>query len=250
MAKGEKKKDKKDKEKSKKKDKPKAAKKDKKGKKGKKDKKGKGKKDKDKKKDKKGKGKKGWKLSPLLERYAPLYDTFARVSELAIRQTDTGDAPWHLIESENKLFRDLTAGHSVRGSSGSSAGAIAAVASSSSSAGRRTGMASRISSATSTGTARFASASRRAWSRSKRSRIVQAMPAPAANTTKTRMTRLKSIASSFSRGERRSPIRLNRRGPAGWGQGVARSARVGTDRPGNGRYRIDSRRRRLTSPGG
>lgn len=85
--------------------------------KGKEKKKGKGKKkDKDKKKEKrkkdkkKGKGKKGWKLSPHLEEFSPLYDTFARVSEAAIRLTDTAHGPWHIVEAADRNYRDLTAG--------------------------------------------------------------------------------------------------------------------------------------------
>lgn len=65
-------------------------------------KKGKGKKGK--------KGKKGWKLSPLLEEFSPLYDVFARVSEAAIRYTDTAHAPWHIVESVDSNYRDLSAG--------------------------------------------------------------------------------------------------------------------------------------------
>jgi len=85
-------------------------------KKGKGDKKRKGKAGKEKKKGKgdkkkgKGKGKKGWKLSPHLEEFSPLYDTFARVSEAAIRLTDTGHGPWHIVEAADRNYRDLTAG--------------------------------------------------------------------------------------------------------------------------------------------
>ena len=41
------------------------------------------------------------------------YDVFSRVSEAAIRATDTGACPWHLIEAKNKRHRDLSAGRVV-----------------------------------------------------------------------------------------------------------------------------------------
>jgi polyphosphate:AMP phosphotransferase len=42
-----------------------------------------------------------------------LYHDFARVSERAIRQTDTNHSPWHLIEAEDANYRDLTAGETL-----------------------------------------------------------------------------------------------------------------------------------------
>ena len=48
-----------------------------------------------------------------LASFAQKYDTFARVSEHAIRKTDTYHAPWHLIEAENANYRDLTAGETL-----------------------------------------------------------------------------------------------------------------------------------------
>jgi len=39
-----------------------------------------------------------------------LYDRFTKVSERAIRHTDTGAAPWHLIEATDRRFREFTAG--------------------------------------------------------------------------------------------------------------------------------------------
>lgn len=49
----------------------------------------------------------------VARRYSKLYDTFREVSERAIRATDTGLCPWHLIEAQNRRFRDLTAGRTV-----------------------------------------------------------------------------------------------------------------------------------------
>ncbi len=39
-----------------------------------------------------------------------LYDKFTRISERAIRRTDAGHAPWHIIEAADRRFRELTAG--------------------------------------------------------------------------------------------------------------------------------------------
>jgi len=50
------------------------------------------------------------KKSPLLQKFGKQYDAFAEVSERAIRITDKGNAPWHLIEATDKHYRDITAG--------------------------------------------------------------------------------------------------------------------------------------------
>jgi polyphosphate:AMP phosphotransferase len=41
------------------------------------------------------------------------YDELKVVSERAIRATDTGHSPWHLIEAQDDNYRDLTAGQTV-----------------------------------------------------------------------------------------------------------------------------------------
>jgi len=51
-----------------------------------------------------------WKLSPLARRYSKHYDAFARVSEQAIRATDTGECPWHIVEAEDPRYLHLTVG--------------------------------------------------------------------------------------------------------------------------------------------
>ena len=56
---------------------------------------------------------KGKKYKTLEKKFAKHYDDFARVSERAIRVTDTGECPWYLIEAENKRYRDLTAGRTL-----------------------------------------------------------------------------------------------------------------------------------------
>ena len=39
-----------------------------------------------------------------------LYDRFTKVSERALRHTDTGAAPWHVVEATDRRFREFTAG--------------------------------------------------------------------------------------------------------------------------------------------
>lgn len=51
--------------------------------------------------------------SPLLAKYAKRYRRFAEVSARAIRVTDTGSAPWHVIEAHDRRYRDLTVGRTL-----------------------------------------------------------------------------------------------------------------------------------------
>lgn len=53
---------------------------------------------------------KNFKKSPLLEDFSKRYDQFAEVCERAIRSTDTGVSPWHIIEATNYRYRDIAAG--------------------------------------------------------------------------------------------------------------------------------------------
>jgi polyphosphate:AMP phosphotransferase len=46
----------------------------------------------------------------LARRFAKKYDDFVNASERAIRLTDTGNAPWHLIDAEDHRYRDLKTG--------------------------------------------------------------------------------------------------------------------------------------------
>ncbi len=48
--------------------------------------------------------------SPLLKRFSKRYDQFSSVSERAIRMTDTGVCPWHIVEATDGRYRDLTFG--------------------------------------------------------------------------------------------------------------------------------------------
>ncbi|TNF31582.1 MAG: polyphosphate:AMP phosphotransferase [Deltaproteobacteria bacterium] len=55
----------------------------------------------------------GRKPTPWEKAFTKHYDVFAEVSESAIRATDSGASPWHLIESKNRRFRDVTAGRVI-----------------------------------------------------------------------------------------------------------------------------------------
>ena len=50
------------------------------------------------------------KLTPYEKNYSKMYNRFAKVSEVAIRATDQGYAPWHIIDSGDAHYRDLMAG--------------------------------------------------------------------------------------------------------------------------------------------
>jgi polyphosphate:AMP phosphotransferase len=49
-------------------------------------------------------------LTKLAKKYLKKYDRFAEASARAIRHTDTGSAPWHLIDAENTRYAHLKAG--------------------------------------------------------------------------------------------------------------------------------------------
>ncbi len=50
------------------------------------------------------------KFTPLLKKFSKRYDKFSRASEHAIRLTDQGICPWHLIEASDRRYRDITVG--------------------------------------------------------------------------------------------------------------------------------------------
>lgn len=54
-----------------------------------------------------------WRVTPRDWQYHDLYDRFAQVSESAIRQTDSGRAPWHLIEATDARYRNLAIGRII-----------------------------------------------------------------------------------------------------------------------------------------
>jgi len=54
-----------------------------------------------------------FKKSPMLEEFSKSYDQFASVSERALRLTDTGSAPWKIIEATDIRFRDVAVGDAL-----------------------------------------------------------------------------------------------------------------------------------------
>ncbi len=50
-----------------------------------------------------------WRVLPTDWAHHKLYDKFVRVSERALRGTNTAHAPWRLVESTDERYRDLTA---------------------------------------------------------------------------------------------------------------------------------------------
>lgn len=59
-----------------------------------------------------------WKMLPDKSRFSEHYAAFEQVAERVIRHTDHGIAPWYLIESGDRRYRDLTVGktllHAIR----------------------------------------------------------------------------------------------------------------------------------------
>ncbi|MDH4184318.1 MAG: polyphosphate:AMP phosphotransferase [Nitrospinota bacterium] len=49
-----------------------------------------------------------WKVTSLDWKFFKKYDRFRKVSEQALRETSTGEAPWHIIEAVDKRYRQLT----------------------------------------------------------------------------------------------------------------------------------------------
>jgi len=50
------------------------------------------------------------KRSPYTAEFEKQFEKFKKVSQTAIRNTDVGNSPWHIIESSDVFYRDLTAG--------------------------------------------------------------------------------------------------------------------------------------------
>ena len=56
------------------------------------------------------KKKEKYRISKQVKDFSKQYDDFAVTSARAIRLTDTGNAPWHLIDAEDDRYRDLKTG--------------------------------------------------------------------------------------------------------------------------------------------
>ncbi len=51
--------------------------------------------------------------SPLLKQFAKQYDRLRAASEMAIRATDSGHSPWHVVEAEDRRYRNLAVGETL-----------------------------------------------------------------------------------------------------------------------------------------
>ncbi len=51
-----------------------------------------------------------WRVTPADWEHFKLYDKFAKFSARAIQQTEAAEAPWHIIDSADPRYRDLTVG--------------------------------------------------------------------------------------------------------------------------------------------
>jgi polyphosphate:AMP phosphotransferase len=49
-------------------------------------------------------------VSPVDWKHFKLYDKFIKVTERTIRHTDSGPAPWHLVEATDRRYREITVG--------------------------------------------------------------------------------------------------------------------------------------------
>jgi polyphosphate:AMP phosphotransferase len=54
-----------------------------------------------------------WRVNPIDWKHLELYDRFRRVSEAALRATDTGDAPWVVVEAADDRGRELQVGETL-----------------------------------------------------------------------------------------------------------------------------------------
>ena len=61
------------------------------------------------------KAKTRWRVTEQDWRHFALYDRFRKVSERALRETSTAEAPWIVIEGTDERYRSLTAGKAILG---------------------------------------------------------------------------------------------------------------------------------------
>ena len=54
-----------------------------------------------------------WRMAPETAHEANHYDEFIDLATRVVRETDTGESPWFLIEATDRRFRDLTAGRTL-----------------------------------------------------------------------------------------------------------------------------------------
>jgi AMP-polyphosphate phosphotransferase len=54
-----------------------------------------------------------WRVSPLEWKHYKLYGRFLKASEVILRRTNSGHAPWFLIEATDERYRELTVGRTL-----------------------------------------------------------------------------------------------------------------------------------------
>ncbi len=54
-----------------------------------------------------------WRVLPSDWKHFKMFDKFVKISERALRRTDSGPAPWHVIEATDRRYRELTAGQII-----------------------------------------------------------------------------------------------------------------------------------------
>jgi polyphosphate:AMP phosphotransferase len=54
-----------------------------------------------------------WRVSPIDWKHFKLYDRFVKYSEEALQRTDTGFAPWTVIEASDDRYREITVGRTL-----------------------------------------------------------------------------------------------------------------------------------------
>ncbi|ABM62637.1 polyphosphate:AMP phosphotransferase [Halorhodospira halophila] len=54
-----------------------------------------------------------WRMRPKKAKFSAQYQRFEAVAERVIRRTDSGLAPWYLIEAADRRYRDLTVGQTL-----------------------------------------------------------------------------------------------------------------------------------------
>jgi polyphosphate:AMP phosphotransferase len=55
-----------------------------------------------------------WRVSPIDAKHLKLYDRFVKYSEEALQRTDTGFAPWTVIEASDDRYREITVGRALK----------------------------------------------------------------------------------------------------------------------------------------
>ncbi|MBK5256800.1 MAG: polyphosphate:AMP phosphotransferase [Vicinamibacteria bacterium] len=54
-----------------------------------------------------------WRVAPIDWKHFKLYDRFVKYSEQALQRTDTGFAPWTVVEATDDRYREITVGRAV-----------------------------------------------------------------------------------------------------------------------------------------